>query len=247
MTDGNRRVVAGVDAHTDEHHAAVLDESGRLLGTAAFATTPEGYEQLIAWVAGHGVIDRIGVESSGSFAAGLVRALQERAIVTVEVNQPHAHTRHRRGKSDPIDAELAARAVLSAVASAIPKYTAGIVEAIRQLGVTRASAVKARSAALNQLENLIMTAPDELRVELARRKTLPAKATLCRKLRPDLARLGEPAPRRPSLRCAASPGVSATSTSRSLSSSASSTASPASLPRARPACSASAPCTRANC
>src|SRR6266511_3912916 len=169
MTDGNRRVVAGVDAHTDEHHAAVLDESGRLLGTAAFATTREGYEQLIAWVAGHGVIDRIGVESSGSFAAGLVRALQERAIVTVEVNQPHAHTRHRRGKSDPIDAELAARAVLSAVASAIPKYTAGIVEAIRQLGVTRASAVKARSAALNQLENLIMTAPDELRVELARR------------------------------------------------------------------------------
>src|SRR6266498_3741296 len=169
MTDGNRRVVAGVDAHTDEHHAAVLDESGRLLGTAAFATTREGSEQLIAWVAGHGV------------------------IVTVGVNQPHAHARHRRGKSDPIDAELAARAVVSAVACAIPKHSAGIVEAIRQLGVTRASAVKARSAALNQLENLIMTAPDELRVELARRKTLPAKATLCRKLRPDLARLGEPA------------------------------------------------------
>ena len=71
MTDGGRRVVAGVDAHTDEHHAAVLDESGRLLGTAAFATTWEGYERLIAWVAGHGVIDRVGVESTGSFAAGL--------------------------------------------------------------------------------------------------------------------------------------------------------------------------------
>ena len=83
--------------------------------------------------------------------------------------------------------------MLSAVASAIPKHTAGIVEAIRQLAVTRASAVKARSAALNQLENLIITAPDELRVELARRKTLSGKATLCRKLRPDLARLGEPA------------------------------------------------------
>jgi transposase len=193
MTDEGRRVVAGVDAHTDEHHAAVLDESGRLLGTAAFATTREGYEQLIAWVAGHGVIDRVGVKSTGSFAAGLVRALQERAIVTVEVNQPHAHTRHRRGKSDPIDAELAARAVLSAVACAIPKHTAGIVEAIRQLSVTRASAVKARSAALNQLENLIITAPDELRAELQRPKTLSGKATLCRKLRPDLARLGEPA------------------------------------------------------
>src|SRR5713101_235717 len=98
MTDRSRRVVAGVDAHTDEHHVAVLDERGRLLGTAAFPTTPDGYEQLIAWVAEHGVIDRIGVESTGSFAAGLVRALERRAIVTIEVNQPHAHTRHRRGK-----------------------------------------------------------------------------------------------------------------------------------------------------
>jgi hypothetical protein len=80
MTDGSRRVVAGVDAHTDEHHAAVLDEGGRLLGTAAFPTTAEGYEQLIAWVAGHGVIDRIGVESTGSFAAGLVRFAATRQL-----------------------------------------------------------------------------------------------------------------------------------------------------------------------
>jgi transposase len=130
---------------------------------------------------------------AGSFAAGLVRALAQRAIVTIEVNQPHAHTRHRRGKSDPIDTELAARAVLSAVASAIPKRTSGIVEAIRQLAVTRESAVKERRAALNQLENLIITAPDELRAELQQRKTLSGKATLCRRLRPDLRRLREPA------------------------------------------------------
>jgi transposase len=69
MTDGSRRVVAGVDAHTDEHHAAVLDESGRLLGTAAFPATRDGYEQLIAWVAEHGLIERIGVESTGSLGA----------------------------------------------------------------------------------------------------------------------------------------------------------------------------------
>jgi transposase len=193
MTDGSGRVIAGVDAHIDEHHAAVLDESGRLLGTAAFPATRGGYELLIAWVAEHGVIDRVGVESTGSFAAGLVRALAERAIVTVEVNQPHPHSRQRRGKSDPIDAELAARAVLSAVASAIPKHTAGIVEAIRQLSVARDSAVKARSAALNQLENLIITAPDELRAALTQPKTLRGKATLCLKLRPDLRRLREPA------------------------------------------------------
>jgi transposase len=184
MTDGSRCVVAGVDAHTRAAGCSARPPS---------RATRDGYEQLIAWIAEHGRIDRIGVESTGSFAAGLVRALAERAIVTVEVNQPYAHTRHRRGKSDPIDAELAARAILSAVASAIPKQTGGNVEAIRQLAVTRDSAVKARSAAFNQLENLIITAPDELRAELKRRKTLRGKATLCLKLRPDMRRLREPA------------------------------------------------------
>ena len=43
MTDGSERVVAGVDAHTDEHYVAVLDMRGRLLGAAAFPATVEGY------------------------------------------------------------------------------------------------------------------------------------------------------------------------------------------------------------
>jgi hypothetical protein len=55
----------------------------------------------------------------------------------VEVNQPHPHARYRRGKSDPLDAELAARAALSGAASAIPKHSGGIVEAIRQLALAR--------------------------------------------------------------------------------------------------------------
>ncbi len=48
------RVVAGVDAHADEHDVAVLDGQGRLLGTAAFATTADGYQQLTAWVRTYG-------------------------------------------------------------------------------------------------------------------------------------------------------------------------------------------------
>jgi transposase len=192
MTDGSRRVVAGVDAHTDEHHAAVLDEGGRLLGTAAFPATREGYERLIAWVAEHGLIDRVGVESTGSFAAGRARVLTARAIRVVEVNQPHPYARHRRGQSDPLDAELAARAVLSGAASAIPKHSGGVVEAIRQLSLARNGAIKARSAALHQLQDLVVTAPDELRAALDGRKTLRGKATLCLKLRLDGTRLHEP-------------------------------------------------------
>jgi transposase len=192
MTDRSGRVFAGVDAHTDAHYAAVLDGHGRLLGTAEFPATTGGYTALADWVGRHGEIERIGVESTGSFAAALVRVLTARAITVVEVNQPHRYARHRRGKSDPLDAELTARTVLSGAASAIPKHTGGVVEAIRQLSLARNGAIKARSAALNQLQDLVVTAPDELRAALNTRKTLRAKATLCLKLRPDSSRLQEP-------------------------------------------------------
>src|SRR6266581_3756896 len=193
MTDQRRAVVAGVDAHTDEHHLAVVDLQGRLLGAAAFPTTAEGYSRLIGWLRGQGEIERVGVESTGAYAAGLVRALLADGLEVVEVNQPHPHARQRLGKSDPIDAELAARAALNGTASAVPKQTSGIVEAIRQLSVARAGALKARTAALQQLDDLIITAPEPLRGELRRGRTLKARAALCLQLRPDRERLHDPA------------------------------------------------------
>ena len=39
----------------------------------------------------------------------------------IEVNQPDRHRRRREGKSDRIDAEMAARAVLAGDATASPK------------------------------------------------------------------------------------------------------------------------------
>jgi len=193
MTDQRQVVVAGVDAHTDEHHVAVVDAQGRLLGAAAFPTTAHGYADLIGWVREHGDIDQVGVESTGAYAAGLVRALLADGIRVVEVNRPHPHARQRLGKSDPIDAELAARAALSGTATAVPKQTSGIVEAIRQLAVARAGALKARTAALQQLDDLVITAPEQLRGELRHGRTLKAKAALCLHLRPDKDRIHEPA------------------------------------------------------
>jgi len=192
MTDQRSAVVAGVDAHTDEHHVAVLDAQGRLLATTAFPTSAEGYSRLIRWLHRHGRVERVGVESTGAYAAGLVRALLADGIEVVEVNQPHPHARQRLGKSDPIDAELAARAALSATARAVPKQTSGIVEAIRQLAVARSGALKARTAALQQLDDLLITAPEQLRNELRRGSTLKARAALCLHLRPDSDRLHEP-------------------------------------------------------
>lgn len=114
----------------------------------------------------------------------------------LEVNEPHAHARRRVGKSDPIDAELAARAALAGKADAIPKRTDGIVESIRQLRVARQSAVKVRSAAMVQLRDLIVTAPDALREQLSEPRTIRGKAGLCRRLRPapgELERLSQSA------------------------------------------------------
>jgi len=74
----------------------------------------------------------------------------------------------------------------------VAKDTSGIVEAIRQLRVTRDGAVKARTAALNALGGLIVTAPEDLRRQLTARKAKRARARLCERLRPDLRRLREP-------------------------------------------------------
>ena len=48
---------------------------------AAFATTADGYRQLIEWMQGHGPVDRIGVESTGAYAA-LVRQLVAAGITS---------------------------------------------------------------------------------------------------------------------------------------------------------------------
>jgi transposase len=192
MTDSRGGNVVGVDAHTDTHDAAVLDDCGRLLGTRAFPADAAGYRALLGWAQRFGPIAALGVESTGSFAAGLVRYLRAQGREVLEVNQPHAHTRRRRGKSDPIDAEMAARHVLAASSIVIAKDTTGIVESIRQLRVARDGAVKARSAALNALTGLVVTAPEELRSQLLARRTTRGRATLCARLRPDRARLHEP-------------------------------------------------------
>jgi transposase len=192
MAHLERSVFGGVDCHQQTHHAVALDEHGQRVGDHAFAATSCGYRQLLSWLQQFGRIDRVGVESTASYGAGLTRYLLGQGIRVIEVNQPHRHLRRRRGKSDPIDAEGAARKVLSGEATALPKDTTGVVEAIRQLHLVRASAVKARTAALEQLGELLTTAPAELRERFAPRASLHSRAQVCVRLRPDLARLHQP-------------------------------------------------------
>jgi transposase len=184
-------VIGGVDTHQRTHHVVVIDHDGRRLGDAEFAATSTGYGELLDWVAGHGLIDKIGVESTGSYGAGLTRRLLAAGIDVIEVNRPDKTTRARHGKSDPIDAESAARQVLAGTATARPKLTTGIVEAIRMVKIPRDSAVKDRTRAYAQLRDLATTAPAEIHDQLIGR-TGKQRVKIAAGYRPDPTRLHEP-------------------------------------------------------
>jgi transposase len=164
------QVTVGVDTHADVHVAVAKDAFGRRLAATSVATTPAGYAELLGWARRLGQPGAWGVEGTGSFGAGLVRFLRAEGQVVVEVNRPDRAARRRRGKSDPLDAEAAARAV-QAQQGSVPKAGDGQVEMIRSLRVARATAMKARTQAIDALKALVVTAPEELREQL---RGLPA-------------------------------------------------------------------------
>lgn len=167
MTSVDRRVTGGVDTHEDVHVAAVCDTTtNRLLGTTSFPTTTTGYTELLTWMSQHGTLDKIGVESTGSWGAGLTRHLREAGVDVVEVDRPDRKARRLDGKTDTIDAVAAARAVISGRATGTPKTRDGSVEAIRALEVVYHAATKDRTRSINQFKALIVSAPAALRHRL---------------------------------------------------------------------------------
>lgn len=145
MAAKKRPVTGGVDTNGKTHHAAAVDQTGRVLGDQEFPATAAGYRGLCAWLRSWGRVVTVGVEGTGTYGAGLARYLAERGIALVEVDRPDRKTRRAKGKSDPIDAVAAARAALSGQATGTPKTRTGPVEAIRALRVARRGAVKART------------------------------------------------------------------------------------------------------
>jgi transposase len=169
MTHQTRRVIGGVDTHKDAHVAALVDEAGRILGTESFPNDSGGYRQLRGWMTRHGEVVRVGIEGTGSYGAGLSRYLMRVGVEVLEVCRHDRQRRRMKGKSDPVDAENAARATLAMDMVATPKMGNGSIEAIRALRVPRNSAMKSRTQVANQIHTLIDTAPDQLRARLRNR------------------------------------------------------------------------------
>jgi transposase len=165
-----KEVILGVDTHLDTHVAAVISHGGKLLGTLATPTTASGYLTLLAWARSLGYVRRAGVEGTGTYGAGLARVLREQGVEVLEVNRPDRAKRRLQGKSDPTDAENAARSVLSGAATAVPKSQSGAAEAMRIISVARRSAVKAKTQAINQLRAVLVSAPQDVRERLWKAK-----------------------------------------------------------------------------
>jgi transposase len=156
--------VVGVDTHRDVHVAVALsgvganlahdlgpDPGGRLLGAPSVGASTG---------AGSCVRDR---RDEGATGRGSRGGSPRTARPCSRWTDPIAGPGHGTARSDPLDAEVAARAVLSGKATGVPKSGLGAVEMIRALRVARRSAMKARTQAANQLVALVLTAPPEIR------------------------------------------------------------------------------------
>lgn len=172
-------IIVGIDTHKDTHAAVALTALGVRLGATTIAANRAGYRRVEAWARSFGTVTAFGVEGTGSYGAGLARALREAGHRVLEVIRPDRSTRRRNGKSDTLDAEAAARAVLSGQATAEPKTGASSVEMIRHLKIARDAAVKAKTQAMLTLKSIIVSAPAELREQLER---IPGKIAFVRRL-----------------------------------------------------------------
>lgn len=182
--DPSTEVIVGVDTHTDQHTAAAINALGQILDTVEIPTTHTGFKQLLGWARGlGGEVTRVGVEGTGAYGSGLCRFLTKEGLEVIEVDRPNRQRRRRRGKSDTTDAEAAARAVLAGEAATIPKDSTGSVEALRMIQITRKSAVKAKVVAGNQMKDLIVTAPEQIKAQLRAHNTRQ-RVKICANWRP---------------------------------------------------------------
>lgn len=163
-------VVVGVDTHTDTHTAVVVDRLGGVLAQVTVSTDADGLSRLLAFAAAHtppGGRRLWAVEGTRAHGQGLHRLLTAAGEPVCEAPKPAAAARRRGGKSDQLDAVAAAHAVLALPADriAVPRSN-GPREALRLLLVCRRHHSDARTAAINLVKALILTADDPLRQAL---------------------------------------------------------------------------------
>lgn len=157
-------IVVGVDTHKGEHVAVALSELGTRLGDCNIPANLEGYATLLEWSREFGEPRIFGVEGCGSYGTGLYKFLRRHGVPVTEVSRPARRGERRLlGKSDVIDAEHAAKEVLSGRPFTAPKTANGSIESIRLVRIARKMAVKMQVTAMITLKATLINASDELR------------------------------------------------------------------------------------
>ncbi|WP_411144780.1 hypothetical protein [Streptomyces sp. x-80] len=113
--------IDGVDSHADTVHIAMVTDCGGQLADADFPTTAAGYKAAIAFLATHCIIAAIGVEGTSSYGSGFAHSARQAGLTMIEVNRSDKAERRSIGRSAPIDAYAAARAVVSSRATSAPR------------------------------------------------------------------------------------------------------------------------------
>jgi transposase len=179
-------LVIGVDTHSQTHTAAVIATDTRaVLATITVTADQDGYAELVALAELHGGLRGWAIEGTGGYGAGLARHLDELGELVIELDRPVRPARRSGAKSDPIDAERAARDALSRTQLAQPK-TGDQRAGLQILLTARRAAVGAATTAQRQLRALVITAPERVRARFRGQSTREMLATAAR-LRPSTA------------------------------------------------------------
>ena len=159
-------VVIGVDTHVHTHTAAVVSlATGALLATLTVAADATGYGELVEFAQEHSERRLWAVEGTGCHGAGLTRRLQNLNEVVVELDRPERARRRRGAKSDPIDAERAAREAMTRPRLSAPRQVGGQRQALAVLLAARRSAMESLAAAQRQIFAIVIAAPEPLRTK----------------------------------------------------------------------------------
>jgi len=161
--------VIGGDTHRDTHTLEICGPSGVPIATTTIRNDERGFARGLAWIADRAPGSRfvVALEGTRSYGLGLNRAAQAAGLTVIEVERPRRAGR-RRGKSDPIDAHLAALYALRLPADRLPVPRAhGDREALRILLGARRELVTARTRQVNRLRALLLGG-DETDRDLAR-------------------------------------------------------------------------------
>lgn len=174
------QIFAGIDTHADTHHVAIITDYGKQVVDQEFLATSSGYRKIIDFITTHGIPGGVGVEGTGTYGAALTKALRRAGIPVTEVNRTNRQQRRNHGKSDPLDAYQAAQSVLAGTSTAVPKAKDGPVECLRVLRAGRASAIKSRTATINQIRDLLVSAEDTVRTKYRGIPTIPMIAMMAK-------------------------------------------------------------------